>query len=135
MSGDQMRVDWPACKAHGVCAELLPEIISLDEWGYPIVHGTVNSEVAVLAKAAVKACPTLDHSCLAVMPDHSRGDYARGDYARWTSQPDQGCRTVVVGPVSWARRRPVPPCSWRHRRGERAERWWCPVCRVVSPRR
>ena len=25
------------CTGHGVCAELLPELISLDEWGYPIV--------------------------------------------------------------------------------------------------
>jgi ferredoxin len=71
MSGDQMRVDWPACKAHGVCAELLPEIISLDEWGYPIVHGTVNSEVAVLAKAAVKACPTLALRLVTPPPRHA----------------------------------------------------------------
>ena len=59
MSNDQLRVDWPACQAHGVCAELLPEIISLDEWGYPIVHEPVNSDVLALAKTAVKACPTL----------------------------------------------------------------------------
>ena len=25
------------CQAHGACAELLPEMITLDEWGYPIV--------------------------------------------------------------------------------------------------
>ena len=25
------------CKAHGMCAELLPEFITLDPWGYPIV--------------------------------------------------------------------------------------------------
>jgi len=71
MSEDQMRVDWPACKAHGVCAELLPEIISLDEWGYPIVHGTVSREVAVLAKAAVKACPTLALRLITPPPRHA----------------------------------------------------------------
>ena len=28
-----------ACDAYGYCAELLPEAISLDEWGYPVVDG------------------------------------------------------------------------------------------------
>ena len=55
----QLRVDWPACKAHGVWAELLPEVISLDEWGYPIVHEPVKCDVLAMAKNAVKACPTL----------------------------------------------------------------------------
>ena len=26
------------CDAHGLCAELLPERIELDEWGYPILE-------------------------------------------------------------------------------------------------
>jgi len=28
-----IRVDWPSCLARGLCAELLPERIHLDEWG------------------------------------------------------------------------------------------------------
>ena len=71
MSNDQLRVDWPACQAHGVCAELLPEIISLDEWGYPIVTGTVDRDVLVLAKAAVKACPTLALRLIPAPPRHA----------------------------------------------------------------
>lgn len=59
MSEHQVRVDWPACKGHGLCAELLPEVISLDEWGYPIVHEPVRGHVLPMAKRAVKACPTL----------------------------------------------------------------------------
>ena len=59
MSEHQLRVDWPACQAHGLCAEMLPEIVSLDEWGYPVVHESVKGEVLELAKGAVKACPTL----------------------------------------------------------------------------
>ena len=59
MSDHTLRVDWPACKAHGVCAELLPEVVSLDEWGFPIVDGVVTYEVLEMARAAVKACPTL----------------------------------------------------------------------------
>lgn len=55
----RLRVDWPACRAHGLCHELLPEIVRLDEWGYPIVTSEVDDEHRPDAKAAVKACPRL----------------------------------------------------------------------------
>ncbi|MEP7060416.1 MAG: ferredoxin, partial [Actinomycetota bacterium] len=32
-----LRVDPIACTGHGICAELLPEAIYLDDWGYPIL--------------------------------------------------------------------------------------------------
>ena len=38
--GIRLRVNPVACAGHGACAELLPELISLDEWGYPIVADT-----------------------------------------------------------------------------------------------
>jgi ferredoxin len=53
----RLRVEWPSCKAHGLCAEVLPERIELDEWGYPIVTGDVTPELRRLAKAAAAACP------------------------------------------------------------------------------
>jgi ferredoxin len=59
MSEHQLGVDWPACKAHGLCAELLPELISLDEWGYPIVLDLVGGDLSAMAKRTLKACPTL----------------------------------------------------------------------------
>lgn len=55
----QLRVDWPACKAHGLCAELLPERVHLDEWGYPVVQGDVTPDLLALARQAADACPTL----------------------------------------------------------------------------
>ena len=49
-----------ACVAHGLCAELLPERVALDEWGYPVVDGTPLSGRAVGdAKRAAAACPVL----------------------------------------------------------------------------
>ena len=49
-----------ACQAHGVCIELLPELISADPWGYPIVQpGPVPSRLLALARRAVADCPTL----------------------------------------------------------------------------
>lgn len=55
----QLRVDWPACRAHGLCAELLPERVHLDEWGYPVVKGEISLELLELARRAADACPTL----------------------------------------------------------------------------
>ena len=54
-----LRVDWPVCRARGLCHELLPEIVDLDDWGYPIVNGEVSDELLADAKAAVRACPRL----------------------------------------------------------------------------
>jgi len=55
----QLRVDWPACKGRGLCFEILPEVIELDEWGYPVITSDVGPETIALAREAVKACPTL----------------------------------------------------------------------------
>ncbi len=54
-----LRVDWPACKARGLCHELLPEVVDLDEWGYPVVRGPVTEEILADAREAVRACPQL----------------------------------------------------------------------------
>lgn len=60
-SGRQvLRVNPIACKAHGLCIELLPELISADPWGYPIIAtGPVPVRLLALARRAVSDCPTL----------------------------------------------------------------------------
>jgi ferredoxin len=56
----RLRVNPIACEAHGLCAELLPELIRLDDWGYPIIeHAVVPSDLVPLARRAVDVCPTL----------------------------------------------------------------------------
>ncbi len=55
----QLRVDWPACRARGFCHELLPEVVDLDEWGYPLVTRAVPAGLESEARAAVRTCPTL----------------------------------------------------------------------------
>jgi ferredoxin len=48
------------CHAHGLCAELFPEWIRLDEWGYPIIDAaTIPPELEEHARRAADACPTL----------------------------------------------------------------------------
>src|ERR1700760_1512425 len=48
------------CQGHGACAELLPEAVTLDEWGYPIIDPRpLPPGLERDARAAVSACPTL----------------------------------------------------------------------------
>jgi ferredoxin len=54
-----LAVDWAACQGHGLCAELLPDHITLDDWGYPIVSGRVSPAAAKRARRAVVDCPAL----------------------------------------------------------------------------
>jgi ferredoxin len=55
-----LRVNPIACEAHGMCVELLPELITADPWGYPIIApGPVSRHLLPLARRAVAACPTL----------------------------------------------------------------------------
>lgn len=55
-----LQIDRITCDGHGMCAELLPELIQLDDWGYPIVKpGAVLPALLDHARRAVDACPVL----------------------------------------------------------------------------
>jgi ferredoxin len=65
----RVRVNPIACEAHGMCAELLPERIMLDEWGYPVVDGRlVDGWELEHARRAARACPTF-----ALLVERERG--------------------------------------------------------------
>ena len=58
----RVHVDWTRCDGHGACAELLPELITTDTWGYPLVRGdqrdpAVPRALEAHARRAVRACP------------------------------------------------------------------------------
>lgn len=56
----RIRVNPIACQAHGLCGELFPEWIRMDEWGYPIVApGELPPALEEHARRAADACPTL----------------------------------------------------------------------------
>jgi ferredoxin len=56
----KLRVNPINCHAHGLCAELFPEWIRLDEWGYPIINPEeIPRELEAHARRAADACPTL----------------------------------------------------------------------------
>jgi ferredoxin len=56
----KLRVNPIACEGHGLCAELVPELVRLDDWGFPIVDDRdVPRSLEPHARRAVAACPTL----------------------------------------------------------------------------
>jgi ferredoxin len=68
----RLRVDPIGCKAHGLCAELFPEWVRLDDWGYPIVDATaVPERLLDHARRAVTECP---RAALHLTPLHEPGE-------------------------------------------------------------
>ena len=54
----RITIDPIACDGYGHCAEMLPELIGLDEWGYPVLaEADVPGEAADWARKVVRACP------------------------------------------------------------------------------
>ena len=58
--GLTLRVNPIACDGRTICAEVLPELISLDDWGFPIIRaGTVPGHLHAEAREATRICPKL----------------------------------------------------------------------------
>ena len=58
----RLAVDWTRCDGHGSCAELLPELLTTDEWGFPLTTGDrrepeVPGPLEGHARRAVRSCP------------------------------------------------------------------------------
>jgi ferredoxin len=110
----QLRVNPTACTGHGLCAELLPERVTLDEWGYPVISS--EPVPAQLARAARRAVPAASHwPCCSVTtsgPGKQPGGWKRPSGAMASrrphpARPRPGSRH---GPVTaWRSRRPRYP--------------------------
>ena len=60
----RLHIDRTACDGHGACAELLPDLLDLDEWGFPIVRSgerdpVLTRDQEARARRAINACPLL----------------------------------------------------------------------------
>jgi ferredoxin len=56
----RLRIDPTACDGHGLCAELFPERVELDDWGFPIIDPEpIPAALEKHARRAVAACPKL----------------------------------------------------------------------------
>ena len=67
----ELAIDRTRCDGSRLCAELLPERIRLDDWGYPIIApGAIPPGLLQHARRAVAACPLL---ALSLRPREARG--------------------------------------------------------------
>lgn len=81
-----LRLDPIRCDGYGVCAVHLPERITLDEWGYPVIEpGPVPERMLSHARRAIDSCPVL---ALRLMPV---------DAASATTEPHSGRRPLTAG--------------------------------------
>jgi ferredoxin len=68
----RLRVNPVLCQGYGYCAEIVPEIVSLDDWGFPAVNpGLIDDgKVLHLAERAIATCPRLALVLEQVVSDH-----------------------------------------------------------------
>jgi len=64
MKQTRLHIDWTACDGRGLCAELLPELLAEDDWGYPVARDgaaepAVPAALEPEARRAVDRCPAL----------------------------------------------------------------------------
>ncbi len=56
----RLEVDWTRCDGHGVCAALLPAVITRYEWGFPLIDAQAAASAGPGAlNRVVTACPAL----------------------------------------------------------------------------
>jgi ferredoxin len=57
----RLRVNPILCDGYGYCAEIVPELVTLDDWGFPVVAATTieDGDLSNLAERAVATCPRL----------------------------------------------------------------------------
>ena len=54
----RLHLDPTRCVGYGVCGGLLPEWVSFDDWGYPIIRAdALPARLLEVAARAVHACP------------------------------------------------------------------------------
>jgi len=54
----RLQIDWTRCDGHGLCARILPEAITLDEWGFPVIGSPAEASADAI-RLAIQSCPRL----------------------------------------------------------------------------
>jgi ferredoxin len=60
----RLHIDWTACDGRGTCTELLEEVLTEDDWGFPLARDGAGSpaipvQLEAAARQAVDRCPML----------------------------------------------------------------------------
>jgi ferredoxin len=54
----RLRVDWIRCDGYGLCGDLAPELVDLDEWRYPVLRPVrLRGRLLDDAQRIVDCCP------------------------------------------------------------------------------
>jgi len=75
----RLRVNPILCQGYGYCAEIVPELISLDDWGFPIISSKAidDDNLLHLAHRAVATCPRLALVIEETVPSAAAGPAVR----------------------------------------------------------
>ena len=98
-------VDPIACDGRGLCAELLPSLITLDDWGFPVIFpGDIPPGLQREAAAVARLCPRLALRLeRAPRPDRDACTGERGTPAPRRPAPARG--RIATMPAD----QPLPP--------------------------
>jgi ferredoxin len=64
----RLKIDWTRCDGRGLCSEILPELLALDPWGYPVARAGAGPGTRLIdvpagleehADLAIASCPKL----------------------------------------------------------------------------
>jgi ferredoxin len=60
----RLHLDWTRCDGHGSCIELLPDVLAVDDFGFPVARSGDRDPVVTrrderAARHAVRNCPLL----------------------------------------------------------------------------
>ena len=81
-----LRVNPIACDGRGICAELFPERVELDDWGYPMLDPEpIPAALEAHARRAVASCPTLALRLERVAAGRERGQNGEAGEGRTTA--------------------------------------------------
>jgi NADH:ubiquinone oxidoreductase subunit F (NADH-binding)/ferredoxin len=99
----RLKVDWTRCSGHGLCARLVPELIQLDEHGYPeFLDVSVPFWLTRDATQAVAMCPALALTLAKEprsLPDRALPDGSRRTPASLGPAPRQAHPQLVAHPA------------------------------------
>jgi ferredoxin len=60
----RLHIDWTRCDGHGSCAELLPHLLDLDDFGFPLPRSgerdpAITRRDVETAQHAIRNCPVM----------------------------------------------------------------------------
>jgi ferredoxin len=52
-----LKLDAASCDGVGICSVVAGDLISLDQWGFPVIADTADPALLKQARRAARACP------------------------------------------------------------------------------